>query len=282
MAFRFHSATPVFGLPPGWDRQRWHGIGVAAAELAAVCTLAWLAARLVWFVLYGAVDDPGIAARPVAAIDRADRPADAASGLAADLFRDRRAASAAPDVDRLPQTQLNLVLYGARTGRGPSSGSAIVEAGAAGQRSIPAGAEIIDGVVLEAVYETHVVINRRGVREALYLREDARPASPGQDRAALPAPAGNPAPAASPASMDGLRAQIENGRFAGLRVEDDPVPEHLAALGLRAGDIVVAIDGRSLAGAGAADFAAAFPDRSISTLTVRRSGETLTLEASTQ
>jgi general secretion pathway protein C len=167
-----------------------------------------------------------------------------------------------------------------RAGGDPRSGSAIIEAGAAGQRAIPAGGRIAEGVTLEEIREDRVIISRRGVREAVMLRPREGDTASGTASRAPSPPAAASGEVPAPRLMDGFRAHSENGAFAGIRVEDDPVPDVIAALGLQAGDVITALDGHALGTPEARAILSSFPRQAPAELTVRRRGETISLRAS--
>ncbi|MEW4468269.1 type II secretion system protein N [Parasphingorhabdus sp. JC815] len=66
-------------------------------------------------------------------------------------------------------TSLQLTLYGIRMNTGSGLGSAILAGPDGVQKSYPVGQEIMPGVTLYAVHFDHVVIDRGGIRESLYL-----------------------------------------------------------------------------------------------------------------
>jgi type II secretion system protein C len=237
-----------------------------------------LAARIIWFALYGASPALDLPVRSGETVGT--RGAVSATARPADVFRDASRPQAEVSEDALPRTSLDLVLYGVRAGGDPRAGSAIIEAGADGQRAIAAGGRIAEGVTLEEVREDRVIISRRGVREVLMLRpREGDAASEAGSRPAAP-PAAASGEAAALRLMDGLRAHTENGGFAGIRVEDDPVPDLISALGLQAGDIITALDGHALDTPEARAILSSFPRQAPAEFTVRRRGETISLRAS--
>ncbi|TRO95542.1 hypothetical protein FKB34_07985 [Glycocaulis profundi] len=277
MAFPTDAGRPGRGLR-ALTGPRLAAFAPRLAEAAAAVVIGLLAARIIWFVLYGASPALDLPVRSAEAA--ATRGAVSATARPADIFRDASRPQAEISEDALPRTSLDLVLYGVRAGADPRSGSAIIEAGAAGQRAIPAGGRIAEGVTLEEIREDRVIISRRGVREALMLRAREGDAAPGaaSQPAAPAATASGEAPL--PRLMDGLRAHSEDGAFAGIRVEDDPVPDLISALGLQAGDIITALDGHALDTPEARAILSSFPRQAPAELTVRRRGETISLRAS--
>ena len=232
-------------------------VAVVIAEIALVAAVAFALARILWLIAFGA------SAGNFEAASASGRTGNDAEGsyiadlnaLAnAALFADRRAEpEVAAAVQRAPETQLNLVLRGIRGGADPQSGAAIIQTPDNRQQFFAVGAPIMDGVTLEEVHVDYVIISRRGIAESLYLRErDAPQAS----SAAAPQPATRQ-PAANTSSRDSLpgfelaeifqvRPAVQNGRLIGYRLTGDNAVI-LEAVGLRPGDIVTGINGRSLA-----------------------------------
>jgi type II secretion system protein C len=218
------------------------GLAVGLAEVALVILIGALAARLIWSVVYGgSAYDLTIEGAGARAADRIAPPVDLSRLTEVEFFADRRAEPVAVEsrVELAPETQLNLTLKGVRRGLNAESGSAIVQLPDGSERVFLAGREVIDGVTLEEVHVGYVVLNRRGVRETLSLR----------DRDRLQAAAAAPDRAAS-SSIEifgvSLAAQTRGGELLGYALPADP-PPLARALGLRGGDVVTAINGRRLA-----------------------------------
>ncbi|MFP4519606.1 MAG: type II secretion system protein N, partial [Oceanicaulis sp.] len=197
------------------------------------------------------------------------------------VFASRGRPDAAP-ADAAPETRLNLVLRGVRTGASPLDGSAVIESPGQGQRALLAGAEIADGVRLVEIHPDRVIINRRGARETIYLRDEARRNA---RAAAAPRPAAQTPPAGAAQFdaddwIDGLRFEpvVEAGRMRGLRVREISRAELLDASGLRGGDVITSVNGQALTGAGAARAVArTFETAGQARLQIERDGAPVTL-----
>ncbi|MBI1263558.1 MAG: hypothetical protein GC187_02350 [Alphaproteobacteria bacterium] len=246
----------------GWPAGR---LIIAGVEVVLVALAGVLAAALGWTVIFGSYTTPlpNLAASAAPGLVRPDPIA--ATGSAANLFA--RAGAPATQIEVLPESRLGFALYGVRTASDPRAGSAIIEAGAGGQRSIPAGAEVQSGITLDEVHADRVVLNRRGVREVVYLTDRARrqAASAAADLApvAIAGVALSPQPLAS------------GGQ--GLRVDGDPGP--LGALGIRTGDVIASIDGQPLTAALAVNLSNRMAQGALpSSLTLERDGERVTLQ----
>lgn len=151
-------------------------------------------------------------------------------------------------------TSLALTVYGIRLNEGSGLGAAIVATPDGVQNSYAVGDEIMPGVVLKAVAFDHIVIDRGGAEEQVFLDQstpapEAAPAAPpanaaGWQSAAPPPPA---APGAG-TTADGLKRDVgfaprmTNGRITGLAVQSRGPA--FAAAGFRPGDVVTAVNGQ--------------------------------------
>ena len=289
---------------PSRPRFSRSALAARAVEAALVALLAWIAAQALWFIIYGTdALDLTLAApsgSPAAASLAAGRgPAGAAAGLF-----DARESVDAPARAAAPETRLDMTLRGV-INAGDGTGSAVIETPGRGQRSLAAGAQIAPGVRLDAVYLDHVIINRRGTRESLFLTEAA--AQRARERRAAPAPSAQPAPvsrggatdsAIAPTGqpdlalaqaldretwVDGLRLEpaVEGGRLTGMRVRESSSLQVLRASGLMPGDIITRLNGEPLTSAEAAARATRrLESAGAVVLIVRRGPEEIRLEAS--
>lgn len=170
-------------------------------------------------VLFGLVIALGVRAlaavrQPLPPLPRAAPTPDVAILSRFDPFA-RDTPAAAPD--QLPVTALPLVLKGVRTDPVSGRGVAIL-AGPDGVQAIhEVGAMVLDGVRLAAVHGDHVILDRAGTSEALWLDEAAGPAP-----ALFSAPAPPPQDAQSAAPPSSAAAPSETVLADGDFVE--PVP----------------------------------------------------------
>lgn len=159
-------------------------------------------------------------------------------------------------------TALGLTLFGVNINEATGSGSAIIAGEDGVQTSYAVGEEIAPGVKLVGVAFDHVLLDRGGARESLFLDQsgDAAVAAPAP---ALPSPTpeiGAAAPAGSSTggelSPDSLKAGVafaprtENGRVTGLVVQPQGDGAVFRAAGLRPGDVIRGINGRPIGSAG--------------------------------
>lgn len=174
----------------------------------------------------------------------------------------------ARDPSAVSPTALNLQLAGVLAEADPAAGQAIIGEGGGNARVYSVGASLPGGARLSAVYPDRIHIERAGVTEYLAL--------PQRPLGSL-APAGS----ASPVTVAGedltalLRWQVvmRPGRSAGVRVYPGNDPQIFDRLGLRAGDLVLAINDVPLADpANAEQFLRSLTGSPESVLTVERDG----------
>lgn len=171
-----------------------------------------------------------------------------------------RGDGAAPAAGQTVVTSLALTLYGIRLNEGSGLGSAIIAGPDGVQNSIAVGEEVMPGVVLKAVAFDHVVIDRGGTSEQLFLDQSgpaptAAPATPtvaptsgsaAPPTLVLPAP---PPPGKEPSAQDlqrdiGFAPRTDGGRITGLAVSARGPA--FAAAGFQPGDIVTQVNGRQV------------------------------------
>ncbi len=149
-------------------------------------------------------------------------------------------------------TSLALTLYGVRLNEGSGLGSAILATPDGVQNSFAVGDEIIPGVVLKAVAFDHVVIDRGGAEEQVFLDQSSDAPAPLQGEG-LPVPLSTsaaPPVAAGGATVDALKRDVgfsprlENGRVIGLAVQSKG--PSFASFGFQPGDVVTQINGQPI------------------------------------
>jgi general secretion pathway protein C len=148
-------------------------------------------------------------------------------------------------------TSLQLTLFGVRMNEGSGLGSAILAGPDGVQESYAVGDEIMSGVKLHAVLFDHVVIDRGGVRESLYLDQSIPAETVGTDDVATAQPIG-PAPSVDGniPSSDVIAAAVDfsprntDGKVTGIVVSPRGEGELFRAAGFRDGDIIVSVNGQ--------------------------------------
>ncbi len=148
-------------------------------------------------------------------------------------------------------TSLQLTLFGVRMNEGSGLGSAILAGPDGVQESYAVGDEIMSGVTLNTVQFDHVIIDRGGVRESLYLDQSIPAETVGADNGSAGQP-GGPAPsvASNTPSADMIANAVDlsprnaGGKVTGIVVSPRGEGELFRAAGFQDGDIIVSVNGR--------------------------------------
>jgi general secretion pathway protein C len=148
------------------------------------------------------------------------------------------------------QTKMPLLLTGTIAGADPRNGAAIIGTAAGNAKVYPVGDRVPGNARVHAVYTDRVLLERNGVIEALMLPRKFTGGGP--VRAMSPA-------AAAPDLVQGaarepllvtdvMRPQsvFAQGKMRGYRLHPGPNAQAFGTLGLRNGDLVVAINGTPL------------------------------------
>lgn len=151
-------------------------------------------------------------------------------------------------------TSLALTVYGIRVNEGSGLGSAIIATPDGLQNSFAVGDEILPGVKLKAVAFDHIVIDRGGAEETVFL--DQSQAAPVADPEAPDSPSSFPGqtvpqnivpqsltPAAIKSDI-GFSPRTDGGRVTGLVLS--PKGPMFQNAGFRPGDIVTQVNGRPI------------------------------------
>ena len=137
-------------------------------------------------------------------------------------------------------TSLQLTLYGIRMNEGSGLGSAILAGPDGVQESYAIGDDIQSGVSLHSVKFDHVVIDRGGVLESLYLDQSvpAQTVNPDELEATPSLTGGSEIP-----DVASLAPRSEDGKITGIVVTPLGDGGLFNSAGLRSGDIIVSING---------------------------------------
>ena len=180
---------------------------------------------------------------------------DVASIVNAHLFGQAATPSASGDAANAPSTTMALVLAGVLAADDPREGYAILGDNAASAKVVAVGEEISGGAKLHSVYADRAVIDRAGVLESVYLPQ-------GTGVGGAPPPPIAAAPDQTPL-LDRMRSLVNeqpgvlsqvirpqpvfaSGKLKGFRVYPGLNRQAFSRLGLRAGDLVTAINGTPL------------------------------------
>ena len=163
------------------------------------------------------------------------------------------AATQLPTSIDAPDTRLNLTLRGISASASPTYARALI-AGPDGKEKVYAvGGEVPGGARVHAIQDDHVLLNRRGALETLRLPKFSMDGvEPPPPVAAQPVGAVAVDNLRNQAATDELvevvrpQAVMVNGELRGFRVYPGRDRQRFAQLGLRAGDLVTAINGAPL------------------------------------
>lgn len=235
----------------------------AAAEWLLTVLLAHAAALLLWQL----IPPPADSARVLSA---SPPPLESARGVnvetiaAAHLFGEYRA-PADPALTQLasaPDTRLDLSLLGILAATTERGSRALIAASGGEEKPYAIGDDVVSGASLQAIFPDRVILSRAGQLETLRLNKDAPSsgAAPGA-YAAEAAPSG--AATETAAMLSSIREQIlsdpsraseyirvqpasSGGQLRGYRLYPGRDRAVFAAAGLRAGDLVMQVNGIQL------------------------------------
>ena len=221
----------------------------AGVELVLALALAVQLGRLVWIAA-----GPEAAAPAPTAVAAAVQPADPSIFQRFDAFFRTGGVSSLAGASA-GGSQMRL--FGVRAG-GADGGSAIIGLADGRQVSVGAGEAVEPGLVLQSVGPDHVVLARGGSLSRLDFGDTPvgaappPPPPPGPQTVAPPAPAaavpaaGAGVDAAQLLAQAGLRPRMRGLRLDGFTVSAAGEGSALAAAGLQAGDVLLAVDGTAL------------------------------------
>jgi general secretion pathway protein C len=247
-----NAASWLEGLPPP-DKWRalvlTHGPRIATGALAFALAVQ---AAVIVTNLAGSSRPPKVA--PAALVQSNTQSVDVAGIVDAHLFGAAPIAVVAQDPANAPQSNLPLVLVGIIAAEDPQNGLAILGENAAGAKVYAVGDNVPGGAKLHSVYGDRVVIDRNGKLESLMLPRQLQPGAAPPSTAALQT---------ETPIMDRMRKLISDepglmadimrpqpvfaqGKQKGYRVYPGRNRQAFTRLGLRPGDLVMAINGTPL------------------------------------
>jgi len=246
----------------------------SALEIGLLSLLALQCARLAWAVVtpVGPIGEWKIPALTGGA------PTTLALGDFDPFFRLSAAAAAAPVV----VTSLAVQLFGVRVDRASGRDSAILSTPDGVQSSYAVGDTIMPGVTLAGVREDGVSLSRNGTREQLFLDQSvpATNATPAPAAAVSSPPGSTPPGSSAPGAgggLGGLTPRLVGGQVSGMTVSAPP--PMLEQAGIRAGDVVVSINGAGVTSAtDAQQLATGLTPGSTVVVQVERGGRTVPIK----
>jgi general secretion pathway protein C len=249
-----NAASWLEGLPPP---DKWRALVLAHGPRVATWVLAFalaVQAAVIVTDVAGSSRPPKVAPAPLVQASRTQN-VDVAAIAGAHLFGFTPIESrAAQDAANAPQSSLPLVLVGIIAADDPQNGLAILGESAAGAKVYAVGDNVPGGAKLHQVLADKVIIDRHGTLESLTLPRSLQPGAAPPSTAALQTETPVMDRMRKLISDDpGLMADImrpqpvfAQGKQKGYRVYPGRNRQAFVRLGLRPGDLVMAINGTPL------------------------------------
>ncbi len=234
----------------------WRSVALARAPqivtfLLALAVAAQLALIVVGFSSRSRQAAPAVAAAPPIP------PLDIGGLVSSHLFGNAAVTNTGGDGANAPPSSMPLVLAGVLATPDPKEGMAIIGESAAAAKVVAVGQQVPGGATLHSVYNDRAIIDRAGVLESVMLPKRMA----GTLSSAPPPPP--PVAANNDATLERMRRLVSDdpavigqvmrpqpvfagGKMRGFRVYPGVNRQAFARLGLRAGDLVTAINGTPL------------------------------------
>jgi general secretion pathway protein C len=235
----------------------WRSVALARAPQAVTFILALVLAAQLALIVVGMTGRNRQTAPPVASTPPAP-PLDIGGLVNAHLFGNAVIQNASGDGANAPPSSMPLVLAGLLATSDPKEGMAIIGESAAAAKVVAVGKQVPGGATLHSVYNDRAIIDRNGVLESVMLPRK----SAGGIAAPMPPPPATAA-AGNDAMLERMRKLVNDdpgvigqvmrpqpvfagGKMRGFRVYPGANRQAFARIGLRAGDLVTAINGTPL------------------------------------
>jgi general secretion pathway protein C len=250
--------TANFWNPSASGGGDWRSSLLARAPQVLTFVLALaLAAQLAFIVVAMTSRSRQAAAPPTAALPPPPQ-LDIGGLVNAHLFGNA-AVQASGDAENAPPSSMPLVLAGVLATEDPKEGMAIIGESAQAAKVVAVGQQIPGGAQLNSVYSDRAIIDRGGTLEAVFLPRQTG----GGIMGAPPPPMPTAAAEGNEAMIDRMRKLVNDdpgilsqvirpqpvfagGEMKGFRVYPGANRQALSRMGLRAGDMVTAINGTPL------------------------------------
>lgn len=234
-------------LAAGVQRALPYGVSVLL-----VIAIAWQLVQLTWLLIEPAGSNAH--APPSGSAAARPQPIDLQRIARARLFGTPEAAAPSQDDLNAPQTQMNLRLAGTIAADDPGKGYAIIGEAGGAAKFYSTGDALPGGARLHSVYSDRVILDRNGQLEALTLPRSnpnpvARAAPPPQPQQSQFAENLRRMAETNPGALaEVIRPQpvFAGGTQRGYRVYPGRNRQQFAQLGLRPGDLILAINGTPL------------------------------------
>ena len=244
-----------------WLQPERSGQLAKLVNLLLIIWLAWLLARLSWFILpepeVEPIPQPAVAAAPVQRQQARIDERQIASWHLFGVAGEEKPVKAAPVADA-PETRLKLTLRGLFASDDSAGGRAIIGDPKGKEESYAVGDPVPGGAKLSEIYPDRVILERNGRYETLRLPKDRSSVSSSAGRTTTGTTTGGSG-AGQAAAFTKYRNEVKqnpaaflnyvratparkNGKFIGFRLQAGKKRGALTELGLEPGDIVTSIN----------------------------------------
>jgi general secretion pathway protein C len=235
----------------------WRSSALARAPQVVTFILALALAAQLALIVVGMTSRSRQTAPPPVAVAPPMPQLDIGGLVNAHLFGDAVVQNTSGDGANAPPSSMPLVLAGLLATEDPKEGMAIIGESAAAARVVSVGKQVPGGATLHSVYSDKAVIDRNGTLESVLLpRRSAGSFVPPPPPPPVASQSGDPA-------IDRMRRLVSDdpgligqvmrpqpvfagGKMRGFRVYPGANRQAFARIGLRAGDLVTAINGTPL------------------------------------
>jgi general secretion pathway protein C len=239
----------------GSEGGRWRHLLTRAPQIVTFLLALALAAQLA-FIVVGLGSRSRQAAAPQVAALPPLPPLDIGGIVNSHLFGNA-AVQATGDAANAPPSSMPLVLAGLMATADPKEGMAIIGESAATAKVVSVGQQVPGGAQLHSVYSDRAIIDRSGVLESVFLPRNSAVGSTAPPPPPVAASNGNEGMVERMRKLvsddPGVIGQVlrpqpvfAGGKMRGFRVYPGANRQAFARLGLRAGDLVTAINGTPL------------------------------------
>jgi len=251
--------TANFWNPSTSGRGDWRSsLWARAPQILTFILALALAAQLAFVVVAMTSRSRQTAPPPLAALPQASQ-LDIGGLVNAHLFGNA-AVQVSGDAANAPPSSMPLVLAGVLATEDPREGMAIIGESAQAAKVVAVGQQVAGGAQLNSVYNDRAIIDRGGTLEAVYL---PRQSSGAASSPPPPPPMASAAPQGNEAMIERMRKLVNDdpgmisqvmrpqpvfagGEMKGFRVYPGANRQAFSRMGLRAGDMVTAINGTPL------------------------------------
>ena len=249
--------TANFWSPSAGGGGDWRSLALARAPQILTFVLALALAAQLALIVVGITSRSRQTAPPPVANTPPVPQLDIGGLVNAHLFGNAVVQNTNTDGANAPPSSMPLVLAGVLATDNPKEGMAIIGESAAAAKVVPVGGQVPGGATLHSVYADRAVIDRNGALESVTLPRNAA-----GTLAAAPPPPPMASQGGDPA-IERMRRLVSDdpgvigqvmrpqpvfagGKMRGFRVYPGANRQAFARIGLRAGDLVTAINGTPL------------------------------------